>query len=79
MDDLDLPTLLEALKARFDRDCIYTYVGEILVSVNPFKMIDVSLVTFLSFFISFAESLAAQLEAHHVRNTQIPETSCVSA
>jgi len=40
MEDLDQPALLEELKARFNRDVIYTYVGEILVSVNPFKMID---------------------------------------
>jgi hypothetical protein len=42
MEDLDQPALLDELKARFNRDVIYTYVGEILVSVNPFKMIDVS-------------------------------------
>jgi hypothetical protein len=42
MEDLDQPALLEELQARFNRDVIYTYVGEILVSINPFKMIDVS-------------------------------------
>lgn len=40
MEDLDQPALLAELQARFKRDVIYTYVGEILVSVNPFKMID---------------------------------------
>jgi myosin heavy subunit len=59
MEDLDQPALLEELQARFDRDVIYTYVGEILVSINPFKMIDVSAPKnfpshffFLTFFLS---------------------------
>jgi len=39
MENLDEPTLLNELKVRYKRDQIYTYVGEILVAVNPFKMI----------------------------------------
>lgn len=40
MEDLTEGTLLQELKVRFKRDVIYTYVGEILVTVNPFKWID---------------------------------------
>lgn len=39
LENLNEQTLLEELKIRFNRDCIYTYVGEILVTVNPFKWI----------------------------------------
>jgi len=39
LENLDEKTLLDELKIRFKRDCIYTYVGEILVTVNPFKWI----------------------------------------
>lgn len=39
LENLNEETLLGELKARYDRDIIYTYVGEILVAVNPFKMI----------------------------------------
>ena len=37
---LSQPTLLENTKVRFMKDLIYTYVGDILVAVNPFKRID---------------------------------------
>ncbi len=40
LENLNEQTLLEELKVRFSRDVIYTYVGEILVTVNPFKWID---------------------------------------
>ena len=40
MENLDEETLLHELELRFNRDQIYTYVGEILVSMNPFKMIE---------------------------------------
>ncbi|KAL1511060.1 hypothetical protein AB1Y20_005884 [Prymnesium parvum] len=36
---LSQPTLLENTRQRYMRDVIYTYVGDILVAVNPFKMI----------------------------------------
>lgn len=42
LENLNEETLLEELKIRFKRDTIYTYVGEILVTVNPFKWIGVS-------------------------------------
>ncbi|RWS29857.1 unconventional myosin-IXa-like isoform X2 [Leptotrombidium deliense] len=37
LPDLTEQTLLENLKARFDKGHIYTYVGSILIAVNPFK------------------------------------------
>ena len=40
MENLTEQTLLGELKIRFMRNVIYTYVGEILVTVNPFKWID---------------------------------------
>ena len=36
---LSPPTLLENTRVRFENDKIYTYVGDILVAVNPFKWI----------------------------------------
>ena len=36
---LSPPTLLENTRARFENDKIYTYVGDILVAINPFKWI----------------------------------------
>ena len=37
LPDLNEKTLLDNLKKRFDHGNIYTYVGSILISVNPFK------------------------------------------
>ena len=37
---LSEPTLLDNTRKRFAKDKIYTYVGDILVAVNPFKWID---------------------------------------
>lgn len=41
LPDLTERTLLENLKARFEKDLIYTYVGSILIAVNPFKIIPI--------------------------------------
>lgn len=41
LPDLTERTLLENLKARFEKDLIYTYVGSILIAVNPFKVIPI--------------------------------------
>ena len=37
LPDLNEDTLLENLKSRFNGGHIYTYVGSILIAVNPFK------------------------------------------
>eukprot|EP00054_Salpingoeca_dolichothecata_P026515 m.189953 g.189953 ORF g.189953 m.189953 type:complete len:938 (-) comp25680_c0_seq1:211-3024(-) len=39
LENLNEETLLNELGVRFKKDIIYTYVGEILVSMNPFKWI----------------------------------------
>lgn len=38
LPDLNEQTLLDNLRARFDKGHIYTYVGSILIAVNPFKV-----------------------------------------
>jgi myosin heavy subunit len=38
---LDEKALLEELRTRYNRDAIYTYVGDILVAVNPFKRLPI--------------------------------------
>ncbi|XP_064620363.1 unconventional myosin-Ie-like isoform X2 [Lineus longissimus] len=35
------PAICENLKKRFMDDCIYTYIGPVLISVNPFKQIPI--------------------------------------
>ncbi|KAG7476572.1 hypothetical protein MATL_G00084410 [Megalops atlanticus] len=37
LSDLDEKSLLESLDQRFKKDKIYTYIGDILVAINPFK------------------------------------------
>eukprot|EP00055_Hartaetosiga_balthica_P002458 m.4037 g.4037 ORF g.4037 m.4037 type:complete len:957 (+) comp2161_c0_seq1:253-3123(+) len=40
LENLNEETLLKELQARYNKDIIYTYVGEILVAVNPFQSIN---------------------------------------
>ncbi|KAJ0396718.1 hypothetical protein P43SY_003719 [Pythium insidiosum] len=37
MSDLSEQSLLENLRRRYDKDLIYTYVGPILIAINPYK------------------------------------------
>uniref|UniRef100_A0AAR2IU06 Myosin motor domain-containing protein n=1 Tax=Pygocentrus nattereri TaxID=42514 RepID=A0AAR2IU06_PYGNA len=39
LSDLDEKSLLESLTGRFSHNHIYTYIGDILVAVNPFKQL----------------------------------------
>ena len=39
LENLTVETLLSELKVRYREDNVYTYVGEIVCAVNPFKMI----------------------------------------
>ncbi|XP_029433068.1 unconventional myosin-XV [Rhinatrema bivittatum] len=41
LQDLQEEAILNNLKMRFDREIIYTYIGSILVSVNPYKMYNI--------------------------------------
>ena len=36
LDSMSAPLILHNLKKRFDRDQIYTNIGTILISVNPY-------------------------------------------
>ncbi|XP_059800553.1 unconventional myosin-Id-like [Hypanus sabinus] len=40
LDNLTTKDFLENLKVRFDKNRIYTYIGEVVVSVNPYQQID---------------------------------------
>ncbi|XP_075232051.1 unconventional myosin 10A isoform X3 [Lycorma delicatula] len=40
LSDLNEASLLWNLKIRYDKEFIYTYVGSILIAVNPYKMYD---------------------------------------
>ncbi|XP_032429728.1 uncharacterized protein LOC116726891 isoform X2 [Xiphophorus hellerii] len=41
LEDVSESSVLLNLKKRFDRDCIYTYIGNILLSINPFKSLTI--------------------------------------
>nr|XP_042709871.1 unconventional myosin-XV [Chrysemys picta bellii] len=41
LQDLQEGAVLQNIKTRFDRELIYTYIGSILVSVNPYKMYNI--------------------------------------
>ncbi|XP_075318584.1 unconventional myosin-XV [Odontesthes bonariensis] len=41
LPELNETTVLMNLKKRFDQELIYTYIGSILVSVNPYKLLNI--------------------------------------
>ncbi|CAH2307729.1 unconventional myosin-XV [Pelobates cultripes] len=41
LEDLQETSVLNNLWKRFDREMIYTYIGSILLSVNPYKMLNI--------------------------------------
>ncbi|XP_028032793.1 myosin-IA [Bombyx mandarina] len=41
LDNLTTETFIENLHLRFQHNKIYTYIGEVLVSVNPYKTLDI--------------------------------------
>ena len=48
LDDMSLPLILHALKSRFQKNEIYTNVGTILISVNPYKRLPLYTPTIIS-------------------------------
>ncbi len=40
LNDFSEPSLLHTLRVRYQRDEVYTWVGPILISINPYKWID---------------------------------------
>ncbi|XP_053569259.1 unconventional myosin-Id-like [Bombina bombina] len=41
MDNVTLPEFMENLKLRFEKGRIYTFIGEVVVSVNPYKSLPI--------------------------------------
>ncbi|XP_062611232.1 unconventional myosin-Id-like, partial [Saccostrea cucullata] len=41
LHDLTLDAFMENLKLRYSKNKIYTYIGEVVVSVNPYKTVDI--------------------------------------
>jgi len=39
--ELDPMIILDEVHARYNQDIIYTYVGDILIALNPFKRLDI--------------------------------------
>ncbi|XP_021104543.1 unconventional myosin-Id isoform X4 [Heterocephalus glaber] len=41
MDTVSMPEFMANLKLRFDKGRIYTFIGEVVVSVNPYKLLNI--------------------------------------
>ena len=41
MDEITKDAFMKNLKLRFQKERIYTYIGEVLVSVNPYKTLNI--------------------------------------
>ncbi|RXN01564.1 Unconventional myosin-Id [Acipenser ruthenus] len=41
LDEVNMEQFLDNLKLRFEKDRIYTYIGEVVVSMNPYKQMDI--------------------------------------
>ncbi|KAJ1633021.1 P-loop containing nucleoside triphosphate hydrolase protein, partial [Pavlovales sp. CCMP2436] len=40
LSDFSEPSLLHTLRVRYERDEVYTFVGTILISINPYRWVD---------------------------------------
>lgn len=41
LDEISIDEFMRNLRLRFDKNKIYTYIGEVVVSVNPFCQLDI--------------------------------------
>jgi myosin-1 len=41
LDEITKPAFMENLELRFQKERIYTYIGDVVVSVNPYKTLDI--------------------------------------
>ena len=41
LDELTIDAFMENLKKRYDNEKIYTYIGEVVVSVNPYSSLNI--------------------------------------
>jgi hypothetical protein len=41
MDKIDEPSFMANMQSRFGKSLIYTYIGEVVVAVNPFRQLDI--------------------------------------
>lgn len=41
LDEITKDAFMENLKLRFQKERIYTFIGEVVVSVNPYKTLDI--------------------------------------
>lgn len=41
LDEISISAFMENLKQRYDNEKIYTYIGEVVVSVNPYVGLDI--------------------------------------
>uniref|UniRef100_A0A3Q3FDM7 Myosin XVAb n=1 Tax=Kryptolebias marmoratus TaxID=37003 RepID=A0A3Q3FDM7_KRYMA len=57
MTELNETTVLMNLKKRFDHELVYTYIGSILVSVNPYKLLNI-----------YGTDMVLQYEGHGLRD-----------
>jgi myosin-1 len=41
LENIQIDDFLKNLKLRFEKNRIYTYIGEVVVSVNPYRNLDI--------------------------------------
>jgi myosin I len=47
LDDINLTSFMKNLKLRYEKNKIYTYIGEVIISVNPYRQLDIYGETFI--------------------------------
>lgn len=41
LDKIDMPSFMSNLKLRFQKGKFYTYIGEVVISVNPYRPLNI--------------------------------------